>query len=112
MVTIILKFVFLYENCFIFTHISLIFFHSSPINNNPALVQIMAWYRKVDRPLHVSEPIMFITGPRWIHRESANNDNLTYRCPGIDTGPFQRSIYSITPFFLDMIGQKNKFKLS
>ena len=47
----------------------------SPINNNPALVQIMAWRRPGDKPL--SEPIMVsllrhtgicVTQPLWVKR--------------------------------------------
>ena len=50
------KRIFLNENVRIFIKISLKFFPRGPINNNPALVQIMAWRRPGDKPL--SEPMM------------------------------------------------------
>ena len=50
------KHIFLNENVRIFIKISLNFVPKGPINNNPALVQIMAWRRSGDKPL--SEPMM------------------------------------------------------
>ena len=52
--TFICKFV--HENILISMTISLKFFPKGPINNIPALVQIMAWRRLGDKPL--SEPMM------------------------------------------------------
>ena len=52
----ILKCIFLKENDCIPTKISLKFVPKGPINNIPALVQIMAWCRPGDKPL--SEPMM------------------------------------------------------
>ena len=46
------KRIFLNEN----VKISLKFVHKGPINNIPALVQIMAWHRPGDKPL--SEPMV------------------------------------------------------
>ena len=61
------KHIFLNENI----RISLKFVLKGPINNIPALVQIMAWYRSGGRPL--SEPMMVIllthicvTRPQWV----------------------------------------------
>ena len=51
----ILKWIFLNENIWILIKISLKFVPGGPINNIPALVQIMAWRRPGDKPL--SEPI-------------------------------------------------------
>ena len=48
------KCIFLNENVRISIKISLKFVPKGPINNNPALVQIMAWCRSDDKPL--SEP--------------------------------------------------------
>ena len=48
----IFKFIFLNEN----VEISINIFPNGPINNNPALAQIMAWRRPGDKPL--SEPMM------------------------------------------------------
>ena len=50
------KRIFLNENVRISIKISMEFVPKSPINNNPALVQIMVWRRSGDKPL--SEPMM------------------------------------------------------
>ena len=47
---------FFYENVWIPIKISMIFVPKGPINNIPALVQIMAWRRPGDKPL--SKPMM------------------------------------------------------
>ena len=52
----ILKYIFLNENIWIAINISLSFVPKGPIDNIPALVQIMAWRRSGDKPL--SEPMM------------------------------------------------------
>ena len=52
----IFKRIFVNENIWIPIKISLKFVPRSSINNNPALVQIMAWRRPGDKPL--SEPMM------------------------------------------------------
>ena len=52
----IFKWIFLNENVLIPIKISLKFVPKGPINNIPALVQIMAWRRPGDKPL--SEPKM------------------------------------------------------
>ena len=48
--------IFFNENCCIFIKFSLKYVRKSLIDNNPALVQIMAWRRSGDKPL--SEPMM------------------------------------------------------
>ena len=60
------------ENVWISIKISLKFVPKGPINNIPALVQIMAWRRLGDKPL--SEPMMFsllthicVTRPQWVN---------------------------------------------
>ena len=67
----ILKCIFLNENVWIPIKISLKFVPKGPINNIPALVQIMAWRRPGDKPL--SEPVMVrlpthicVTQPQWV----------------------------------------------
>ena len=50
------KRIFFNENVGISIKISLKFVHDGPINNIPALVQIMAWHRPGDKPL--SEPMI------------------------------------------------------
>ena len=68
----IFKCIFLYENVWIPIWISLKFVPKGPINNIPALVQIMAWRRPGNKPL--SEPMMVrlpthicVTRPQWVH---------------------------------------------
>ena len=67
----IFKYILLNENIRISIEISLKFVPKAPINNIPALVQIMAWRRPGDKPL--SEPMMIsllthicITRPQWV----------------------------------------------
>ena len=43
--------IFVYENDRILIQVSLKFVPTSPIDNNPALVQVMAWRRTGDKPL-------------------------------------------------------------
>ena len=66
------KRIFLNENVRISIKISLKFVPKCPINNIPALVQIMAWRRPGDKPL--SEPMMIslpthicVTRPQWVN---------------------------------------------
>ena len=68
----IFKCIFLKENIKISIMISLKFVPRGPINNIPALVQIMAWRRPGDKPL--SEPMMVnlpthicVTRPQWVN---------------------------------------------
>ena len=70
----ILKWIFLNENVWILINISLKFVLRGPINNIPALVQIMAWHWPGDKPL--SEPIMVrlpthicVTRPQWVKED-------------------------------------------
>ena len=65
------KLIFLNENVRISIKISLKFVPKGPINNNPALVQIMTWRRSGDKPL--SEPMMVcllthicVARPQWV----------------------------------------------
>ena len=67
----IFKCIFLKENVWIPTKISLKFVPKGPINNIPALVQIMAWRRPGDKPL--SEPMLIfvpthicVTRSQWV----------------------------------------------
>ena len=67
----IFKCIFLNENVRISIKISLKFVPKDPINNTPALVQIMVWHRPGDKPL--SEPMMVsllmhicVTLPQWV----------------------------------------------
>ena len=67
----IFKCIFVNENVWIPIKISLKFVPKGPINNIPALVQIMAWRRAGDKPL--SEPMLVslptlicVTRPQWV----------------------------------------------
>ena len=64
--------IFFNENCCILIKFSLKYVRKGPIDNNPALVQIMAWCRSGDKPL--SEPMMIslpmhicVTRPQWVN---------------------------------------------
>ena len=66
------------ENVLISINISLKFIPKGPVNNIPALVQIMAWRRPGDKPL--SEPMMIIslthicvTRPQWVKPQLIQN---------------------------------------
>ena len=70
------KRIFLDKNARISIKISLKFVPMGPINNNPALVQIMAWRRPGDKPL--SEPMVVsllthkcVTRPQWLKKPYA-----------------------------------------
>ena len=74
----IFKCIFLNENVWISTKISLMFVPKGPINNIPALIQIMAWRRPGDKPL--SETMMVslpthicVTRPQWVTWKSERN---------------------------------------
>ena len=76
----IFKCIFLNENVWIPIKISLKFVPKGPINNIPALVQIMAWHQPGGKPL--SEPMMgrlpthiCVTRPQWVM--GCNNSSLT-----------------------------------
>ena len=67
------------ENVWIFIEISLRFVPKGPINNIPALVQIMAWHRSGDKPS--SEPMMVsllmhicVTRPQWVNSMAFGNE--------------------------------------
>ena len=67
----IFKCIFFNENCCILIEISLKYVRKVPIDNNPSLVQTMAWRRLGDKP--ISEPMMVslpthicVTRPQWV----------------------------------------------
>ena len=82
----VLKCIFLNENVRISLKIPLKFVPRGPINNIPALVQIMAWRRPVDKPL--SEPMLIfvpthicVTRPQWVNGGNAHeSSNYGYKC--------------------------------
>ena len=82
----IFKCIFLNENVWIPIKISLKFVPKGPINNNPALVQIMAWRRPGDKPL--SEPMMVsllthicVTRPQCVNLISLEMQNIIIEMP-------------------------------
>ena len=67
----IFKCIFLNENILILIKISLKFMLKHPINNIPALVQIMAWHWPGDKPLSVPMMVSLlthicVTWPQWV----------------------------------------------
>ena len=79
----IFKWIFLNELIWISIKISLNFVPKGPINNIPALVQIMAWRCPGDRPL--SEPMMAslamhicVTRPQWVKSKIYHSINFSY----------------------------------
>ena len=78
-----LKCIFLNENVWIPIKISLKFVPKDPVNNIPALVQIMAWRRPGDKPL--SEPMMVnllthicVTRPQWVKNSASIKRVIVY----------------------------------
>ena len=64
--------IFFNENCYVLMKFLLKYVRKGPIDNKPALVQIMAWRRSGDKPL--SEPMMIslpthtcVTRPQWFN---------------------------------------------
>ena len=84
------KHIFLNENVRISIKIALKFVPKGPINNNPSLVQIMAWRRSGDQPL--SKPMMVsllthicVTRPQWVKNSHANEMQIVQRQRGAVT---------------------------
>ena len=66
--------IFFNENCCILIKFSLKYVRKGPIDNNTALVEIMAWRRSGDKPL--SQPMMIslpthicVTRPQWVKNQ-------------------------------------------
>ena len=79
----IFKCFFLKENVWMPTKFSLKFVRKGPINNIPALVQIMAWRRPGDKPL--SEPMMVsllthicVTRSQWVNTDFLYCNMISY----------------------------------
>ena len=77
----IFKCTFLNENVWIPIKISLKFVPQGPINNIPALIQIMAWRRPGDKPL--SGPMMVrlpmhicVTRPQWVNCKISTDNEV------------------------------------
>ena len=73
----IFKCIFVNEKFRIWIEISLNFVPKGPIDNNPALVKIMAWHRIRDKPL--SEPM----STHFNDKQSGHSINIKAVCPGM-----------------------------
>ena len=82
----ILKCIFLNENTWIPIEMSLKFVPQGPINNIPALVQIMAWRRPGDKPLSGPMTVRLpthicVTRPQWVKKPPIYLvDRFTFLC--------------------------------
>ena len=106
--------IFFNENCCTLMKLSLKYVRKGPINNNPAMVQIMAWRRSGAKPL--SEPMMisllthiYVTRPQWVNpcRGSVNNCPSNYVVSMwpqtdtlVDTKTFENTLFSFKCFLL------------
>ena len=102
------KWIFLNENVWISIKISLNFVPKVPINNIPALVQIMAWRRSGDKPLSESMVDSLLTHicvirPQWVN--SFVSGNMT----GFYTYKFQARIQHQNH---DGYGNGNAFRIT
>ena len=95
----IFKCIFLNENAWIPINISLKFVPRGPINNIPALVQIMAWRRSGDRPLF--GPMMV----RWLdYRRIYASLDLNELIPECHLGPWKHpSVIVVNPKYLSAL---------
>ena len=105
--TTFFKCIFLNENAWISINISLMSVPNGPINNIPALVQIMAWRRSGDKSF--SEPLMVrllthicVTRPQWVKDMISRNTSflwiLSY-LTGVTTAELQRHLSNIDVIF-------------
>ena len=107
----IFKCIFLNENIWFFIKISLKFVPKGPINDIPALVQIMAWRRLGNKPL--SEPIvdrlpmhLCVTRPQWVKKCSTKvvcfSSNWLTGIPASKISPVSNRMNSVQ-HWLDII---------
>ena len=109
----IFKCIFLNENVWIPIQISLKFVPQGPINNIPALVQVMAWRRPGDKPL--SGPMMVrlptnicVTRPQGVNSPWSCDDTCRHgTCPwlvqvmvGTNQGPFYKHGLTLIPAWI------------
>ena len=83
--TIFSIFCLLNENIWIPIKISLKFVPKGPINNIPALVQIMAWCRPGDKPLSESMMVSLpthicVTRPQWVKNKAQTMNKFIWTC--------------------------------
>ena len=96
----IFRCIFFNANCCILIKFSLKYVRKGPIDNNPALVQIMAWRRPGGKPL--SEPTMVslpthicVTRPQWVNPSPSNNDGCGVQSTGNQTTRMAQTVYII-----------------
>ena len=96
------KRIFLNENIWISLKISLMFVSKVPIDNIPALVQVMAWHRPGDKPLSEAMMVSLLTHicvsrPQWVNNGEVEYNSdfvLTKDFPYITlTGELQRVLW-------------------
>ena len=104
----IFKWIFLNEIIWISIKISLKFVPSGPINNIPALVQIMAWRRPGDKPL--SEPMMVsllthicVTRPQWVNTLRVRQNGRHFADGTISLIPFNENFYILIKISLKYV---------
>ena len=97
----IFKCIFLNENVWISIKFSLKFVPKVPINNFPALVQLMACRRPGDKPL--SEPMIVslpthicVTRPQWVKDRKGLHDQFSFNAPE-SLHWYHMSINSLSP---------------
>ena len=100
----IFKCIFVNENFIISIKFSLKFVLKGPINNIPALVQIVAWRRPGDKPL--SEPMMVsltthicVTRPQWVNSDSPDPFNGSLANHGLKV-----KLVPVIPVCLPIVG--------
>ena len=81
----IFKCLFMNENVWISNEITLKFVHKGPINNTPALVQIMAWCQPGNKPLSGAmmgrlPPHICIIRPQWVKSLTPGGCGIDFRC--------------------------------
>ena len=109
----IFKCIFLNENVWMPVKISLKYVPKGPINNIPALVQIMAWRRSGEKPLF--KPMMVglpthicVTQPQW----KKNVDDMLTHWPLWDLGSILKTQFSILFYWLASSGPHMNAKRS
>ena len=111
------KRIFLNENVRISIRFSLKFYPKSPINNIPALVQIMAWCRSGDKPL--SEPVMVrlpthicVTRPQRVKRYTRRMISFRSLFGVFLSGSGSRTLNSWVPWNTTDAGARRADKIS
>ena len=97
----IFKCIFLNENLWISIKISLKFVPKGPINNIPALVQVMAWRRSGDKPL--SDPMMVKSTDAYTRHSASMSEVKVYLISEFSAGLTHWGL--VTPYGIGDLGQ-------